>query len=202
MAQPYVTGPCAVYLGVGASGAPVFLGHGERGPSIQIRPSWSPVFADISGQRVPLDYLYDGEEGIVSFDATRYNEDVYAAIANRSNPGIVTRGFDVPGAVGTLMAHEGKAYPLWVTFPYAPKPAFSSAVGPNSGGAMPAGYHFHRAFLEGPDGLDGLGTTNRRIRFSFHCIRLLNPSYTNAYGAGSLALYDHDMSAVQGAGIN
>lgn len=204
MAQPYVTGPVSVYVGVtigGVTTTPVFLCHGEKGPSIQIRPSFSPVFADISGQRVPLDYLYDGEEAIVTVDSTRFNESVYFNIANRASPGLGSRGTDFPGDIGTLMGHEGKAFPLWLLFPYAGKPAFSAAVGPNSGGPMPGGYHFFRAFLEGPDGLDGLGTTNRRTRFSFHCIRVLDPTYNGADGSGSLALYDHDMSAIQ-TGIN
>jgi len=193
MAQPYVTGPCSLWAGVGSGGSPVFLGHAERSPSIQVRPSFSPVFNDIAGQRVPMDYIYDGEEGMVSVDLTRYNEVVYAALAARPNPG-GSRGVNVPGDIGTLVGIEGMAFQLWLNFPYAAKAAMAF-------GAMPAGYHFYAAFLEGPDGLDGLGTTNRRLRLNFHCIRALI-SGENNLGQGVFLLYDHDMTAVDRLPIN
>ncbi len=187
MAISYVCGPVSIWVGIGSGGTPVFLGHAERTPSIQIRPQFSPVFSDLAGQRVPLDYLYDGEEAMVSVDLTRYNEAVYAGIASRPVPNL-TRGLDSPGEIGTLIGLEGMAFQLWLNFPYSTKAVFTA-------NAMPAGYHFWQTFLEGPDGLDGLGTTNRRLRLNFHCMRYLGPE-TNAFGAGRFTLYDHDMSAV------
>lgn len=197
MAQPYVTGPASIWVAPGLS-APLFLGHAERSPSIQVRPSHSPIFSDLSGQRVPLDYIYDGEEALISMDLTRFNEAVYRLIANRGTPGLGTRGLDIPGDIGTLLGTEGRAYPLWIRFPYSAKTAFSNATN----GAMPGGYRFPLAFLEGPDGLDGLGTTNRRLRLNFHAIRYLDVSVTNTFGAGSLLLYDHNMGAVSSLPIN
>lgn len=189
MAQPYVTGPCSIFVGVGAGGSPVFLGHAERSPSIQIRPSFSPVFNDIAGQRVPYDYIYDGEEGMVSADVTRWNESVYTTIASRPlHSG--ADGLNAPGEIGSLMGLEGLAYPLWLLFPYASKPAMVA-------GGMPAGYRFAKAFLEGPDGLDGLGTTNRRLRLNFKCMRDFQGEGAALF-PGTLYLYDHDMSAVSG----
>lgn len=191
MAQVYVTGPCSVWVGIGdgstGSATPTFLGHAEKSPSIQIRPQFSPVFNDLAGQRVPIDYLYDGEEAMVSVDLTRYNEATYRSIASRPTM-TATRGTNIPGDIGTLMALEGKTFPLWLNFPYAAKTVMSA-------GAMPAGYHFYAAFLEGPDGLDSLSTSNRRLRLNFHCIRKMTLESTEL-GTGAFYLYDHDVTAV------
>jgi hypothetical protein len=62
---------------------------------------------------------------------------------------------------------------------------------------MPAGYRFLKAFLEGPDGLDGLGTTNRRLRLNFHCMRDFQEEGAALF-PGTLVLYDHSMTAVSG----
>lgn len=190
MAQPYVTGPAGIWVNV--AGAPAFLGHCERSPSIQIRPYYTPVFSDFAGQRVPLDMIYDGEEAMVSLDLTRYNESVYTVLSSR--PGAAIRGTNIPGDIGTLMLLEGRTFDMWVTFPYAAKAVMSSGVGLTSGGAMPAGYHFYAAYLEGPDDLGPLGTTARRLRLNFHCIRNFAADATGA----TFFLYDHNMTSVAG----
>ena len=198
MAQPYVTGPAGVIIAF--SGVPVFLGHCERSPSIQIRPYYSPVFSDFAGQRVPLDMIYDGEEAMVSLDLTRYNEAVYTSLASRPQGAgaaaiAPARGTNVPGDIGTLMLLEGYTTHLWITFPYAAKTVFSSPAAPaGAGGIMPAGYHFHAAYLEGPDDLGPLGTTARRLRLNFHCIR----TYSVASTGPVFTLYDNLMTAVAG----
>lgn len=184
MAKPYVTGPCHLFLGVGPSGAAIYLGTAERTPEIQIRPSWSPVFNSIAGE-VPFDWLFEGEEAFLTADLTRWNEPVYAASASRPNAG-ATRGRNIPGDLGTLMISEGFAYQLWALFPYSIlKPAFSD---------QQQGFRFPAAFLEGPDSLSGLGTINRRNRLMFHAGRAysINPS-----GLGmDFLCYDGDMSGL------
>lgn len=195
MAQPYVTGPAGIWVGL-YGGVPTFLGHCERSPSIQVRPYYSPVFCDLAGQRVPLDMIYDGEEAMVSVDLTRYNESTYAALASRPIPGraATTRGTNLPGDIGSLLLLEGFTHELWVTFPYSAKAAMGGPVSATSGGPMPAGYHFHAAYLEGPDDLGPLGTTARRLRLNFHCIR----TFTTDSAGASFFLYDHVMSGVAG----
>jgi hypothetical protein len=181
MAQPYVTGPAHLYAGVGAGGAPFFIGHAMRTPRITIRPHFSPVWCDLTGQTVPYDWIFDGEEGFVTYDVSRWNEAGYAALAARPRA-TGARGITLPGDIGSLMITELFAYQLWVVFPYAAKPAYAS---------MPPGYHFLNAWLEGPDELDDLGTTARRNRLVFHCGRsgVITTSPTGGQGL-TLTLYD------------
>lgn len=195
MAGFYVTGPCDIFVG-SLAGPAVFVGHAERTPSVQIKPSFSPVYCDLFGQRVPADFLYDGEEAMISADVTRFNESTYAFMAQRPDATIAgaRRGSNIPGDIGTLMVAEGYAYSLFLRFPYAAKPAFSTG----SGGAMPAGYRFLAAFLEGPDDLGPLGTTNRRIRLNWRAARVPSVVTGSSFGAVALTLYDHDMSRTVG----
>jgi hypothetical protein len=194
MAIPFVTGPCGAFVRL--SSTPVFLGHCERSPSVQIRPYYSPVFSDFAGQRVPLDEIYDGEDAVISLDLTRYNEAVYTAMAARPSgmsplgPN-APRGANAPGDIGSLMLLEGYTFDLWLTFPYAAKAVFSSGA---TGGPMPAGYHMPACYLEGPDDLGPLGTTARRLRLNFHALR----TFASGSAGTVFSWYDHDMSAVAG----
>lgn len=192
MASPYVTGPVDAWANIG--GTPRFIGHCERSPSVQLRPYYDPVFNDLAGQRVPLDVVYQSCDAMISLDLTRYNESTYLLLASR--PGNVIRGTNIPGDIGTLMLGEGKAFTLWLRFPYAAKPPMQQAVSNVSGGPMPAGYRFAAAYLEGPDDLGPLGTTARRLRLNFHALPLLIAGGNSPLGAATFFLYDHDVSAL------
>lgn len=191
MAQPYVTGPAHLYVGLGASFAPLYLGTAERTPRIEIRPAWDAVFNDIAGGKIPLDWLYEGEEAFVTADVTRWNEPVYTLLSARprtSTAGAV-QGQNVPGDIGTLLISENFAFPLWIQFPYVGKAAMAA-------GNLPPGYRFIAAWLEGPDDLDNLGTMARKTRLVFHCGRAYALS-TNAAGGGmTFTLYDHNMTGL------
>lgn len=183
MANLYVTGPAHIFVqlpGIAGPQAYSYLGTAERYPKISIRPANEPVFNDIGG-KVPFDMAHMGEEAFVSADISRWNEPVYAALAARPRPGSGTRGVNVAGDIGTLYVTEGFAYSLAVLFPYAAKLVYAAA-------GMPAGYRFLSSYLVGPDELEPLGTTPRKIRLMWHCLRTYDPS------TGSLFLYDHDMT--------
>ncbi len=197
MAQAFCTGPCPLYIQLNANATPLFLCHAERFPRIAIRPRYSSVMCDLSGQSVRYDAIYDGEEASVIADVTRWNEGVYALIADRAktNTGVTAnRGTNGFGEIGTLMMTEGVAYLLHIVFPYAAKPAYAT---------MPAGYRFFAAFLEGPDDLD-TGSTARKTRLVWSCIRAVQPatggttvgSAANAFGGFlQFGLYDNNVSA-------
>jgi hypothetical protein len=190
MAQQYVTGPCSIFVDTGSiSGTtpPLFLGHSERGPRIQIRPQFSMTYVDLGGQKVPFDAVYDGEDAIVSADLTRWNEDVYTALAIKSGvSGNANRGLDEPGDIGTLMVYEGAATQLWLKFPYSAKASMIT---------MPDGYRFVAAILQ-TDDLPELGTKARKISLVWHCMRRFDPEVTNETGQGSFTLFDHDMTGL------
>jgi hypothetical protein len=191
MTQPYVSGPVDIWCGVGPGYTPLLLGWCEKFPTIQIRPSYSPVFVDIGGQMVPLDWMYQGEEALVSGDIIKWNENTYANIAAKSNRATPVRGYNGPGEMGTLMVGEGVAYPLWLRFPYTGKAAFQQAVS----GSMPAGYRFVASFLMNDD-MPQLGTAARKIHLVWHCVRVFDPTVITSVGLGSLKLFDHDMSGL------
>ncbi len=199
MAQLYSSGPCGVWVGCGTAGAPVFLGHAERTPTISIRPQFTDVFSDLGGQSVPFDKLYSGADAMVSMDLTRFNWGVYQTIAARSTApgaGFVFPGSNFPGEIGTLMVTEGVATGLWLKFPYSAKPSMggTASVLPTSN-ALPAGYHFFSAFLMGPDEITS-GTVPNKIRCNWYCARSFSATAGNAYGQGAFILYDFNVNGL------
>lgn len=192
MAQPYVTGPVAVYVGIGSLGnplatyAPVFFGHGERAPKPSLNRGYEPVMCDLSGTQLPFDVLYEGQDALIRVDFTRWNEPVYQAISNITSTAVPTNlspGVDPSSAVGTLMVTEGKTYPVWLRFPYG------GAGGKASMATLPRGYRYLSCVLESPDDREP-GTGVNRLSLIFHAYRAFSPSL------GTFTLYDYDMSAL------
>ena len=205
MAQPYVTGPALIYVGVpnntGGSSRAFFLGTAEQSPVIEIRPDYEPVFNDLRGGKKPFDLSFQGEEAFTFADLTRWNENVYAALAARPRGatalalggalGVVagaagvapTRGLNIVGDIGTLQLTEGQNIVVWVVFPYASKAAMAG---------MPAGYRFPYSVFEGPDLLKPLGTKPRKIHIVFHHMAGYNAS------TGAFLTYDHNTSGLPG----
>jgi hypothetical protein len=196
-AQPYITGPADVFVGLTPTGsAPVsgggsvvslpcqFLGNAEQSPDISIRPEFEDLHVTISGTRIPLDRSFQGESAVVSVAMPRYDEAVYAAIADRVRCGL-PRGSYPATALGTLMIFEAAATQLWIRFRYGHG---NTAKGAMTAGGMPAGYHFFGAILQGPDELKQLNTKNRLTVLTWQCLPVL-------VGA-NWKCYDHDMSAV------
>jgi hypothetical protein len=202
MAQIFTSGPCPIYVGGGASATPLFLGHAEKFPRIALRPRFSDVFCDLSGQSVAYDVSYDGEDATVTADIVRWNEAAYTIIADRAktNTAAATnRGTNGFGEIGTMMMTEGVGYPLYLIFPFTAKPAYAS---------QPRGYRFWCSFLQGPDDFE-LGSTARKLRLSWRCIRQIRPASgaTTAVGADNfggalqVTLYDNDVSACNGVPV-
>ncbi len=189
-----VPGPVAVVAGVGASGAPLFFGHARQpGIQIDIEHNIQPVQCDIGGDE-PLDDYYSGRSGVASGTFPRYNSSVYQIMSQiaAARLGIGTAGVDMPGDVGTMLQQEGAAFPLWLVFPYSPKPLFNLA-----GNVLIAGYHFRAAHLA-QDSQPDLGPRTRNLRLVWRCRRALDETVTTLYGTGAWTLFDHDMSGIAG----
>lgn len=174
MAQPWVTGPGHMYVGISGGNAPVYLGVCKTTPRINFTPRFSQVMSDTAGDQIPHDWIYSGKDANLFGDLTVWNWTTLLGVMARPNPvitGFVTGlppGFGTDsanltgvgqGSRGTLMVTEGWSYTLWVQFPYASKSAF--------GGFMPAGFRFPTSFLIGPDDFD-MGTKANEIRIAFH----------------------------------
>jgi hypothetical protein len=152
---------------------------------------------DLSGQVIPFDLLYQGEESFVFLDLTRWNEDIRVSVAGRIAPGGNPRagaGTAVLGDYGTMTITEGAAMELWLLFPYSPLggPAAKAAMG-----ALGPGYHFLASIPIGPDDHHTLGTNPYKVLMAFHNLRKFNPS------TGTFTSWDTDFSAIPGnLGIN
>lgn len=190
MAQPFVPGPAPLWVGLGSSEAPIFLGFTERGVDLDVNPQYAPYLTDLGGG-VMTDACYQGALAQISFDLTRWNEETFALMADHAGivPGSV-RGTDLPGEIGTLMAFENAAFPVWCPFPYVAKAAYAS---------MPAGYRFPKCYIE-RESLPERGAKPAKIRLVMQCLRhlLMTSATQNQFGAGRFTLYDHDMTAING----
>lgn len=189
MAQLYTTGPAHIFVGVGTGtgGLDVaYLGTCENAPRVQLRPASKGVMNAISGTVVPHDKSFQGEEGFIGLDLTRWNQSVLNVVRGRAVPSVGPPGAYLPGDYGTLMITEGRAMRVWMTFPYAAKAAFNQAAS----GAMPPGYRFLYCEPIGPDDLGPLSTEARVEHLMFHAI----PGYLPE--DGSLNLYDFDTTGL------
>lgn len=171
---------------------PVFLGHCERGPVIDIMDKWRTLKSDQAGDHAD-DVAWMGEEALIFCNVNRFSEFAYSKIAARPVY-YQRRGATWRRDVGALMLRNRLTYKLWLRFPYARKPAMRGGLavsgvdsellgaGPSPtvlttfsltarGDPMPAGYRFFNAYLIGPDKLDPLGTRARMVRLVFHAVR-------------------------------
>jgi len=193
---PYVTGPAHAFVGQTqitsiSNGnvtakivvGPYYLGTAERAPRIEISDDWEPVDNDVSGKK-PLDTAWSGEDALITYDFTRWDEAVMARLSSNPVPFFGARGVFVPGTMGTLMITEGRVPTLWVQFPYGGaggKPVYAV-------NGMPAGYRFFAANFEGPHVLDRLGTRAMLRHAVFHAL----PVYAQGYEL----LFDHNMAGL------
>lgn len=181
-----------------------YLGTCEESPIADIQPFYYHLYTDATGGYIGCgeDDVFLGETATVRADLSRWNENVYAAIAAKPRAGS-GRGRSQRLDVGTLMVGESFAYRLWIYFPYwskqIPPPlgplsgTLGAAVGLASGG-MPAGYRFLRAYLIAPERLYPMGTRPRKISLVWQC-RYERLFHKDTVGGG-FELYDHDLSGL------
>lgn len=191
--QPFVTGPCHFFVGrtgekkglsptapAPSAFGPLYLGTAERTPSMTFLPGFFNVFNDFTGAAIPMDEGQSGEHGFESGVLTRWSEVAFQWLAAQPSFN-QTPGSWLFSDVGTLYLTEETVIDLWMLFPYAQKPAYSS---------LPLGYHFPAAVPYGPRTRDQLGTIAGRIGLLFHSLP--------AFSGGVFTHYDFDMTAVQG----
>lgn len=194
MAKLYSTGPANLYVSLSSTGSSLtmadllaypskattyFLGTCEQPPKINIEPAYMPIKADIGGPLLPFDHLFTGEIGVVAGILNSWNETVYQELTAR--PTLTgTRGTYTSKDIGrpVMMSGPGRAFCLWVQFPYsAAKAVYGTA------GSMPRAYRFPGAVLFGPDVImPGAGS---RRALTFWCGRVYKAS------DGTWKVYDH-----------
>jgi hypothetical protein len=192
MAQLWCTGPAHIYVGVTTSRAPLYLGTAETKPDIDIRGEFEGVMNDLSGSKIPMDELWEGEEGMISFVLTRWNMNV--ALLMMAQPNFTgTPGLNSQDDMGTLMLTEGLSYPVWIRFPYATSKVAMAG--------MVAGYRFWSCILLAPKKIEP-GTRAMKKHFALKAKRAFTsdaaPNNLPLKGGSSAVwrLYDHDMSGL------
>jgi hypothetical protein len=198
MAQLWSTGPCHLFVdageptpgsyvpGVGnvpGMTAPIlYLGTGREAPVIITEKVHRPLYSSMRGKRVPYEWMYEGEFGIVTVNLNRWNEDVLEGIDTAIGGTTNVPGTDESDAPGTLMLAEGASYKLWVQFPYQSLLNYTD---------MPKGYRFFNAFLTGPQPQPQMGTDGEWVRqLTWRCESVEDPQ------TGQWDLYDDDMTGL------
>jgi hypothetical protein len=190
VAQFYSTGHISIFCGVGAGGAPVFLGHGRRAPRQRIRRAYGKAFCDLGGVQTECDRILDGEIAQVMITLSRWKESVLRVLQSVGSAGPAAargvRGVMAPAEMGTLMVLEAQAYPLWLAYANSARPAYNNAAN----GAMPAGRHFFAAHLGDVDEIEGGLGVIEEVTLTFECMRVFQASDT------SWGLYDENMTGL------
>lgn len=157
----------------------LFLGTCESGASIQIQTMYEEVINDVGGSMLPIAKIYQGQQGAVVGTLNKYNEAVYARLADHPFQA-GTRGIDLPGDIGTVLEQEGGTFHLVVWFPYNTKPIYTSNF-------MPTCFHFWNVKFGNEDFTTGTRAGKRQAIFI--CDRWYDDT------TGALSLYDHVMPA-------
>lgn len=180
-AIPHNSGPVHFFFrNYNRAGTPIYIGTCETRPRIISKPTYRPVYNDIGGD-VPFDRLYQGEEHLIIGTFTRWEEIAVREMQNRplssfgqGAPGsLLRRGRITAGDTGTLMVTEGFAYELLLYFSHFAKTFFA-------GNAMPPGYRFKAAYLEGPDDREN-GTCDNKFRLIWYAGRRLTMAPSGFY---------------------
>lgn len=198
MSIPQCSGPAWIYLGyptfpsmpTTATNLPTpttaqlyFLGTCEKVPVMNFNPQWEPIMNDEAGSIIPIEYSWQGENGVLQMTLNKWNEYVYRMLASHNlSQGKTSRGFEAWYDVGTLYQLEGKSFQTYCHFPYATQ---KSSFYPN----MPVVYRFAACRMGGHVVMPGT-TTNRR-NVVLHLDRNYVNFQTNATGTSGFGFYDH-----------
>lgn len=192
MAKMYSSGPALIYTN--ATGTPAFLGTCESAPDIELTGEFEPIFNDLSGTRLPMDRIWEGEEGLMNFVMTYWNEiqtvPIMATLA--FGAGAAIPGTSLLGDIGTIMGQEEMTFETWIKFPFSAKTAYSD---------MPAGYHFHSCLPIGPKKITpGTGVNKKQLIIKAQ--RKKAAVAPSGLTSSIFELYDFDMTAVAGLTID
>jgi hypothetical protein len=195
MAQLYATGPVLLWVKFPMDDEPQFLGVGQRAPVVDVIPSFTPRYADVSGPTIPLDLLHSGDSGRVSVDLNFCNMNVLQAVRTRSRnvtfPRIDPGGWD-PGQLGMPLIASGCVPVLYLRFASSEKPSYTNFVNGN----VPDGYRFFAAILDPECVRPGGTSAEYKTHLLWNCLRKYDRAAKNQYGRGALRLYDEDVSEV------
>lgn len=185
MANIYTTGPAHLFLGKSGASFDLdglgYFGTFEGSPQISIQNLHEDVQNDIGGE-APVAKSYLGSIGSISGILNRFDEAVYASLANGLYSASPTRGVMSRANIGAVAQTQGLDFDVLFWFPN--NTLYTVDDTPY---VPPEGLHFLSVLPKGPDKLLELGTGARKLELTLQCIPKLicgtgsNPS-SNAAG--------------------
>lgn len=192
MASEYATGAVHIYVKMPATipvvgGSIKYLGTAEQGPERSTERTFKQVMNDLSSQRA-FDYVYaGGEEAVLSFVLTRWNENVAQGLERAPVSGGF--GFATIFDQGSLMGQENLAVEIWYGFSFhmglAGAPARPSMPG------IEGGRHYVQALFWGPE-RDETGSHERKKHMVFRAWK----KYDKTTSPPRFTLFDTNMAGL------
>ncbi len=210
MAQPWNTGPTHWFVRFqsgGGNSAPLYIGTLE-GPPDQYGEdfAYDVIMNDLMGNKKPFARLYEGADCMVGTTFTNWRESTISLIESVPHLTTLSRGFNEPGDMGTIMELEQRTE-LWALFSYGFGNPLAKNVFNNANGRMAGGRHYFNAQIESVR-RSPVGTGANKVSIVWYCGRIYDGSgvlsVVDANGnqlaanRGRIICYDHDMSAVNG----
>ncbi len=167
MAQPFATGAVHVFIGMTVDAAQ-YVGTCESFPMQDVQREWDAVMNDLSGSKLPLDYVYEGEQAIISCVFTRWNQAPLDFIDSQPNPLTTLQGTNGVLDTGSMMAVEGNTFHLWLLYAFGAAKAIAYT-------GMALGRHYPQTMLIGPDRIESGSRPMKQHRI-FQAWRQLQPN--------------------------
>lgn len=193
MANTQVTGPIHHYLLLPYNaGQAVYLGTAKVAPKIRIQRAYKKVFNDLTGQLLPFERIFQGEEAQIISPLNRFNQQVYALIASaprQGAPGSTAAGSHGPLDIGAKVYQNSCGFGLILQFPFA------STVNSPAGEGMPVCYYFPVCVSE-VDDFTSLGTAEEEIMLAITAQQGYIPFTGSTSPLGGTVLYTNSLGGI------
>lgn len=157
-----------------------------------VSSAYKKVFNDLTGQLIPIERIFQGEEGQVLSPLNRFNQDVYTLISSAPRfgaPNTFPRGSHGPLDIGAKVRENSCYFGLILQLPFA------GTVNSPSSEAMPKYYYFPMCVCENDD-FEEMGTAAEEILLAITAQQVFIPgnnSSTNVLQGGTW-LYSNSIS--------
>jgi hypothetical protein len=200
MASQLATGACHIFgkndsISGQFSGIQ-YIGTCERMPQETRSPEYEPVYNDMSGTKVPLDFAWEQETASIGVTLTRWNEKFAQFIEAKPDPTNDEGSWSVI-EVGRLMALEEMAWEIWIGYTFGS--ALASIAAYTSLGLMP-GRHYLQCLVWSPESEDR-GTAAMKRNFMFYAWPFLDNKF-GTFEQWNFILYDQDFTGVSSSLIS
>lgn len=193
MANTQVTGPVHHYVTFPYNpGTAFYLGTAKVAPKVRIQRAYKKVFNDLTGQLLPFERIFQGEEGQIISPINRFNQSVYGLIAAAPRQGLTgsySPGSHGPLDIGAKVYQNSCFFGLILQFPFA-----GTANSPSSEG-MPVCYYFP-VCVDETDDFTSLGTAEEEIMMAFTAQQAYFPFTGSNTPLGGTLLYTNSLGGI------